>query len=457
MTIGWKQAALNQSYAWPNGHLSATHYEVNMNKNIHIFGGGTVSYVSSHLALSAPAYGSTARKIADFCRQRFDGKLDIQLELTNMALGGHGPLNTVEDISNRVDQLIESPLTKIIFFSCAIVDYTPSDVSMYTNDLEWSWAQLITKCGKYESRIDSRKFPEISIDASKSQKIISNIRKERKDIFLVGFKTTCGLTDQEMYLKGLKLCKESSCNLVLVNDVKRRHNMIITPEEAAYCETGDREKVLSELVDMAYHRSHLSFTRSTVVSGDPVPWSDERVPESLRTVVDYCISSQAYKPFNRATVGHFACKLSDTEFLTSIRKSNFNDLDKNGLVYVKTDGPDSVLAYGAKPSVGGQSQRIIFSDHTEADCVVHFHSPLKDAHTDDIPVVSQREVECGSHECGKNTSNNLKQFGNLKCVMLDNHGPNIVFNRSINPKEVIDFISRNFELSEKTGGYLLET
>lgn len=423
------------------------------NKSIHIFGGGTVSYISSHLALSAPAYGSTARKIAELCEEKFGDKLDVQLELTNMARGGHGPLNTPEDISNRLDELIQSPLTKIVFFSCAIVDYEPHSVyDTCENAEDCTFRSITPTIGKYASRIESKKHNGINIYAFTSKKIISKIRKERKDIFLVGFKTTCGASNQEMYEKGLNLCKKSSCNLVLVNDVKRRFNMIITPEEAAYCETSDREKVLHELVDMTYHRSHLMFTRSTVVSGDPVPWEDNRVPNSLRTVVDYCINSTAYKPFNGATVGHFACKLSDNEFLTSIRKSNFNDLYKNGLVYVKTDGPDSVIAYGAKPSVGGQSQRIIFSDHPEMDCVVHFHCPLKDGH-DDIPIRSQREVECGSHECGQNTSNGLKQFGNLKCVMLDQHGPNIVFNRSIDPQEVISFINKNFDLSQKTGGY----
>ena len=32
------------------------------------------------------------------------------------------------------------------------------------------------------------------------------------------------------------------------------------------------------------------------------------------------------------------------------------------------------------------------------------------------------------------------QFGNLSAVYLDEHGPNVVFHRSINPQEVIDFI-----------------
>lgn len=109
-----------------------------------------------------------------------------------------------------------------------------------------------------------------------------------------------------------------------------------------------------------------------------------------------------------------------------------------------------MLAYGAKPSVGGQSQRIVFKDHPGLDCIVHFHVPKLES--SNVPTVSQREFECGSHECGQNTSKGLKQFGNLYAVYLDNHGPNIVFNRNINPQEVIDFIKRNFDLSKKTGG-----
>ena len=34
-------------------------------KNIHIIGGGTVNHIRPHLALSAPAYGGTARKLRE--------------------------------------------------------------------------------------------------------------------------------------------------------------------------------------------------------------------------------------------------------------------------------------------------------------------------------------------------------------------------------------------------------
>ena len=419
---------------------------MNHNKNVVIFGGGTVSHVTPHLAISAPAYGSTARKLQDLVKERFGDTVNIDLILSRMASSVGETFETNEDLDVAVKHVINDIATKVVFFSTAVCDW---DVGTIVQDGK------SVETGKYGQRLESRSSGT-SMSLKPSEKIVSQIRKTRKDIFLVAFKTTAGATKQEMYEKGLRLCKEASANLVLVNDVKTRWNMIVTPEEAAYSETDDRNEVLKELVDMAYYRSHLTFTRSTVIDGKPVSWNDERVPESLRQAVNFCIKHDAYKPFGDSTVGHFAHKLSDTEFLTSIRKSNFNKLNEVGLVYVRTDGPDTVIAYGSKPSVGGQSQRIIFNDHKGMDCVLHFHSPLRKNNPDKIPVVSQREVECGSHQCGKNTSDNLKQFGNLKAVMLHQHGPNIVFNKNINPQEVVDFVERNFDLTQKTGGYNLK-
>ncbi len=109
------------------------------------------------------------------------------------------------------------------------------------------------------------------------------------------------------------------------------------------------------------------------------------------------------------------------------------------------------LSFGAKPSVGGQSQRIIFNEHKDAECIVHFHCPVKENNVG-IPIREQRPYECGSHECGKNTSDGLKEFDGIKAVMLDEHGPNIVFNRNIPAEKVIQFIEHNFDLSQKTGG-----
>lgn len=412
-------------------------------KQVHIIGGGTVSHVRPHLALSAPAYGGTARRLEELCQQQSEEQLafmDINMHLTRMA--GGDTLETNEDVAHLVSRLTQDQDTKIVFLTAALVDYDGTVLDTDGNP---------TPSGKYEPRLHTADGA-LKLELTPKEKILGTIRQNRKDIFAIGCKTTAGESEDNQYMAGLHLLKRSSVNLVLANDVVTRKNMIITPEEARYHVTQDRDEALSNLVEMAYLRSHLTFTRSTVVAGEPVPWNSKQVPEALRTVVNHCIGHEAYKPVNGATVGHFAAKVDERTFLTSRRKTNFNDLERIGLVRIETDGPDSVIAYGSKPSVGGQSQRILFSDHPEYDCVVHFHCPIRE--DSEVPTVSQREYECGSHQCGQNTSRGLAQFGNLGAVYLDQHGPNILFKRDVNPQEVISFIEANFDLSKKTGGYV---
>ena len=83
------------------------------NKFIHIIGGGTVYHVRNHLALSAPAYGTTARNLHKLCQ---NNTLDVVLHLTKMAGGKH--LETNDDISSLLENLLASPSTKIIFSVC---------------------------------------------------------------------------------------------------------------------------------------------------------------------------------------------------------------------------------------------------------------------------------------------------------------------------------------------------
>lgn len=450
------------------------------NKKIVVVGGGTLYHVRPHLAISAPAYGTTARRLAALVSEHEQAnKFDVELHLTKMADPQHSKVETNEDLSALAKEIIADSRLKILFWNPAVCDWeaeatqllAPVDSYMHTAD----------ECehGKYGTRLSTkgvlqkgepmprfyspsgepdRYYSSVELELFRAPKIVTNLRKDRKDFTLVAFKTTSGASEDEMYKQGLALMKSSSANLVLANDVATRKNMIITPEEARYHVTTNRDEALRNLVDMAILRSHLTFTRSTVIEAEPIPWNSDSVPVTLREVVNYCVNANAYKPFQGKTVGHFACRVEGTtdEFLTSIRKSNFNELDKVGLVRVKSDGPDTVLAYGAKPSVGGQSQRIIFRDHEGYDCIAHFHCPLRDNPQDDIPIASQREYECGSHECGKNTSDNLKEYvvgtTKIKAVMLEHHGPNIVFSRSANPEDVIEFIERNFDLSNKTGG-----
>ena len=447
-------------------------------KRIHVIGGGTFSHVRNHLALSAPAFGETAIRLSEMLEEAYAAEEDageavVKLHLTKMASPRTSKLVTNEDVAALVDRLIADPDTKVIVFNPAMCDFDAEVVDFIGIN---ALMRTGPASGKHAQRLKTRetrkmyhdhggpplvveKKPLLQLTAS--QKVINRIRKGpegRKDIFVVGFKTTTGATEQEQYIAGLNLLKENSLNLVLANDTVERRNMVITPEESRYHVTTDREVALQGLVEMVKARSSLHFTRSTVVGSeaDLVPWTDERVPANLREVVDFCVKAGAYKPFRGSTAGHFAVKLADGSFLTSRRKTNYNEDLR--LVRVEAEGDDRVISHGARPSVGGQSQRIVFREHPETDCIVHFHCPTAASGRGaaakwPVSVVPQWPRECGSHECGAATSGGLVEVApGIKAVMLENHGPNIVFSRDTPASEVIRFIEQNFDLSSKTGG-----
>jgi hypothetical protein len=431
-------------------------------KTYYIISGGTFVDVAPHFALAAPAFGSVGRQLVRYLetalanRQHTDAR--VQLMLTRMAIGGEPRSHDQEmllqraklddlvsnaDLAQLLDYLTLQEDTACIVLPAAVTDFEPSGLTPEhgTHD--------VGEFGKLKHRRLSSSRAH-ALELKPSEKLVKRVRATRKDIFLVAFKSGDSGDAATLYTQGLAMLKKNSANLVLANDLRTHLNMVITPEQARYHETTDRGFALSGLADMIALRSKLHFTRATVVPGQPVSWSSDEIPANLVEVVNHCIARGAYKPFLGATVGHFAARGRDGSILTSRRKVDFNKLGELGLVRIETDGPDRVIAHGFKPSVGGQSQRIIFSEYPEADCIVHFHCPLRENST--VPVRSQREYECGSHECGQNTSSGLKQFGPLLAVMLDKHGPNVVFNRSTDPGQVIDFIERNFDLAGRTDG-----
>lgn len=563
-------------------------------KKIVILGGGTSTYISNHFAVSAPAYGQTAKALYNKFIAHPENKMQTGMYLTKMADPSQTTLDTPEDVADLVDNLITDPDTRVIIFNVAMVDYKPVELDEWRSE-DGSLSETRTKFGKYEERLSTRGTPLISIQMKPYEKIIQKIRKERKDILLVGFKTTCGATKEEQFRKGLSLCKEASANIVFVNDVDKdrisklkealalprnslrlyellhgepyrgdtghdymtnpesyrkrqdkriiernnkainelQNNGLVTPEESSYW-YNTRDDALNALVQMVLDRSHLHFTRSTVVDSETVPWNiqlreyislqnegipseplpvgkfiespNPLIPSTFRTVFDWVRSQGAYKQGpTGVTVGHFGIKLGPNEFLTSKRKTDFNKIEEVGLVRVITDDPDDVfgykhffmtpeekeyehwkdcltlpnfdmtvmppmltkfskdkvIAFGAKPSVGGQSQRSLFEAFPDLNCIVHFHCPLRELSRQFFNTTPQFSYECGSKEC---IESNLKGFREYKVSTthsiwaghMDFHGPNIVFNSDIDPQLVIDFIDTHWDLSRKTDGILPE-
>lgn len=208
-------------------------------KKIHVLGGGTVSYVRPHLALTAPAYGETARQLDRLCRAHPENGGEVLLHLTKMACGGASSIETNDDVEKLFDKLVADDATGVIFMNVAMVDY---DGSIEDGG----------QGGKYGSRLKTREQPNPTIKTSRVRKFLPNVREKRPDIFLVAFKTTCNATTDDMRTRGSYLLQGAGCGLVLVNDTGTRLNMIVGPAGDCLMQSTDRATALVALVDLTF-------------------------------------------------------------------------------------------------------------------------------------------------------------------------------------------------------------
>lgn len=238
-----------------------------MNK-IYILGGGTVFNLRPHFALSAPAYGKTAIRLAKTFQERILPKdTQIIVGLTKMAIGANDISNfginnvvsigeTNAQVSNFISKIIAEPETKAIVMSAALCDFEGcvGKFEVQTGNAKKHFVR--TKSGKCEPRLKSKE-KDLFVELQASEKIIGNIRKLRKDIFLVGFKTTASATEQEQYEAGFNLLNTNSCNLVVANDVQTGLNMIISLENKSCLTTHNRQEVLNELATLCLNEKSL--------------------------------------------------------------------------------------------------------------------------------------------------------------------------------------------------------
>jgi len=202
---------------------------------IYIFGGGTVNYVRNHFALSAPAYGTTARKLSAMLDQL---EMPNRLMLTKMA-DYRSPMETNADVELALNAVLNDPLATTIIFNVALCDFYANINSL--------------PAGKYAQRLQTRSGTQV-IELEPARKLITKIKSVRPDIFLVGFKTTADEPETVLIDKMHRQAAETGADVVFGNDTFTRNNVLMYNNNVVVAST-DRDWVLSVLVHiMEEHR-----------------------------------------------------------------------------------------------------------------------------------------------------------------------------------------------------------
>ncbi|WP_434715977.1 phosphopantothenoylcysteine decarboxylase domain-containing protein [Paraburkholderia sp. A3RO-2L] len=196
---------------------------------IHIFGGGTIQHVRNHLALCAPAYGNTARKLA-YELENLPLKDEVKLHLTKMA-DPTSSMETNEDVSRVVYGLLSDPNARAIIFNVAMCDFSGA-----IGDVE---------SGKYAERLQTRGTDPVMMKLAPTPKLLAAIKIARPDVFVVGFKTTAGATEIGQLTAAERQIRETGVDLVFANDTVTRNNMLVDTKSKRL--RGTREEVLEML------------------------------------------------------------------------------------------------------------------------------------------------------------------------------------------------------------------
>ncbi len=201
-------------------------------KIFHVLGGGTVNHVRSHFALSAVAYGGTAKAMHKLFSDR---GLNSQIHLTKMAAGGASKIETNDDVSGLVDEILANPDSGVVVFNVAITDFQGQIGDVPS--------------GKYAERMKSRKAESLSVKLRMADKLVPRIKEQRPDIILVAFKTTTHVDEAEQINRGRGLLEGSKADLVLANDTGTRVNMILDSDGNVLEKSSDRTQIIQSLTD----------------------------------------------------------------------------------------------------------------------------------------------------------------------------------------------------------------
>lgn len=182
-----------------------------------IIGGGTICPMNEYTALCAPSFGKMAHQLTRAFRVHPDNKMRVNQVLSSMA-GGY--FNTIEGLEEIANSLVEDASVKVVILAASVCSPNEND--------------------------------EITREAYAGADTIIPILLSREDLFVVGFSTTFGCTDEEAETLGRDLMNETGLHMIVVNDPQTRTNFVIDRDGNKSSETTDRDRLATIIANMTF-------------------------------------------------------------------------------------------------------------------------------------------------------------------------------------------------------------
>lgn len=186
-----------------------------------IIGGGTFNHISCHLALAAPAFGTTARQLVNIYKGH---GVDVELVLTKMA-DHTSNIVTNNDLLEKLVHIADDPDVKVLVMNAAVCDFEMDNPSE-------------------EARLSSSEDYPVMLRGAKG-KLVRLFKEMRPDVVVVGFKTTSGAAWTTQLAKAAMSLESNGIDIVMANDVQTKSNLVLTRD--GIFEQAGRERCLNVL------------------------------------------------------------------------------------------------------------------------------------------------------------------------------------------------------------------
>jgi len=111
------------------------------------------------------------------------------------------PVQTVTDMFNEVKKQMKKKFD-IVILAAAASDYIPKN--------------------QYSKKIKSTRN-SLTIELKKAPKIIDQIKKLQKDVFLIGFKAETDISKKELVVRAKQKLKDSKADMIIANDIGKKY------------------------------------------------------------------------------------------------------------------------------------------------------------------------------------------------------------------------------------------
>lgn len=168
-------------------------------KHILVTAGGTSEHIDPVRIITNESSGKMGIYIAEECA-KYGAKVTLIRAHTTIE-----PNIQVQDIQVKtskemLDAIKNNIKSDIIIHAAAVSDFT------------------LKKSAK---KLDSKQ--DLKLELTKNTKILDDIKKLNKNVFLVGFKAEYKVTDKELLEKAFRKLKQSNADLIVANDVGRKN------------------------------------------------------------------------------------------------------------------------------------------------------------------------------------------------------------------------------------------